>query len=520
MQIEQKSSRYTELIRETLFWLFVFALIYPFLRSGFFPTVDGPAHLYNSNLILDHFFSGGNISGQLFEFNAEPEPNWLGHFLLAGLNSFLPSWLAEKTVVVLSVILIPLGFRYLLKQYNKGGTWGVFLIFPLSYTILFYLGFYNFCMSIGLLLFALGLFEKQKGNFSAGFSIVLMLFMLLLYFAHLFSFLVFTGFVIADFLLRVIQEKTFRERSLRYLIKRFWPLLPALLLSLNFILKKGAAGEVAFVPAETLWTWIKESAVLVAMIYDYEFPYSVTLSVLWALLIVVAVAYRFYRKEKPLRSDLWLLIAVLFTALYFIAPDQMASGGYISLRIAMYFTLFALIWLALQKMHTGVFIFSMLVSGYCTLRLLEVHTTESRKLGDDADELYTAAPFIKEGKTVLPLNYTGNWLHSNLATYLGSEKKILVLDNYEASTPHFPMKWKNGKEPYGVAGDYANSDRPCLTIDRYEEISGVHVDYITRWYWNEILNDSCTKTTDSLLASQFEKVFTSPQGKLILYKRK
>jgi hypothetical protein len=517
IQTTQKSST---IIRESLFWGFMVVLIYPLLHTGFFPTVDGPAHLYNSNLILDYFFSDNGCSHQLFQFNAEPEPNWLGHFLLAALNSFLPSWLAEKTILLLSIALIPLGFRYLLSQHGRGKSWGIFLAFPLSYTILLYLGFYNFCMSIGLMLFSLGIYEKNKNNYRVRFSFAFLAMMILLYFAHLFSFLVFVAYVFSEFLLRVKNDPSVRSHALKVALKRFWPLIPTLLLSLNFILKKGAAGEVVFLPAETLWTWIKESAVLVALIYDAEHIFTTLLSVLWLLLLLFVITWRLIKKERLNANDLWFVLALLFVGVYFFAPDQMASGGYISLRIALYFTLFVLIWVGLQKLPSWIFIASMAASLLCTLKLLTIHTTESLKLSDDANELYLAAPFIEEGKTVLPLNYSGNWLHSNFATYLGSERKILVLDNYEASTPHFPMKWRENKEPYEVAGDYANSSQPCLTIDRYEKASGIRVDYITQWYWNETMVDSCTLAVDSLLLKNFTLIYTSPQGKLNLYKRK
>lgn len=510
----------TTILLEFLFWGFIVVLICPLLHTGFFPTVDGPAHLYNSNLILDYFFSDSGYSHRLFEFNAEPEPNWLGHFLLAVLNGFLPSWLAEKTVLLLSIVLVPIGFRYLLSQHGRGRSWNIFLAFPLSYTILLYLGFYNFCMSVGLLLFSLGIYEKNKNNYSFRFGFALLLMMALLYFAHLFSFLVFVAYVFSEFLLRVKNDKSMRPHVFKTALKRFWPLLPTLILSLNFMLKKGAEGEVVFLPAETLWTWIKESAVLVALIYDTEHPFTIILGALWLFLLLFIITRRVITKERLNSNDLWIILALLFFGLYFVAPDQMASGGYISLRIALYFTLFALIWIGLQKLPSFIFILSMIVTISCTVKLLDIHNAESLKLSEDANELYLAAPFIEEGKTVLPLNYSGNWLHSNFATYLGSERKILVLDNYEASTPHFPMKWKATKEPYEIAGDYANSQLPCLTIARYEKVSGVRVDYITRWYWNESLQDSCTLAVDSLLSQNFELIYTSPQGKLNLYRRK
>lgn len=516
----QATHKLSTILHEFLFWGFILVLIYPLLHAGFFPTVDGPAHLYNSNLILDYFFSDSGYSHQLFEFNAEPEPNWLGHFLLAALNSILPSWLAEKTVLLLSIVLIPLGFRYLLSQHGRGRSWSIFLAFPLSYTILLYLGFYNFCMSIGLMLFSLGVYERNKDNYSFRFGFAFLVMMLLLYFAHLFSFLAFVAYVFSEFLVRVKNNKSMRPQAFKIAFQRFWPLIPVMILSINFVLKKGTEGEIAFLPVETLWTWIKESAVLVALIYDTEHPFTMVLSVLWLLLLLFVITWRVIRKARLNPNDLWMFLAMLFLGLYFVAPDQMASGGYISLRIALYFTLFALIWIGLQKLPSPVFIFSMLVSLFCTVKLLDIHNTESLKLSEDANELYLAAPFIDEGKTVLPLNYSGNWLHSNFATYLGSERKILVLDNYEASTPHFPMKWKEKKEPYEIAGDYANSSQPCLTIARYEKVSGVRVDYITRWYWNESLKDSCTLAVDSLLSQYFEEIYTSPLGKLRLYERK
>ncbi len=506
-------------IEPYFFFLLVFIYALPVLLLHFFPTIDGPAHLYNSNLLNHYFFSPSSGVDNYFSFNAEPEPNWLGHILLCLFNSFLPSYLAEKIVILLYVFSMPIAFRALIKKLAPENIYASYFGFPLIYTLLFYLGFYNFCLSISLLLFMIYYrYERTKTVWS---KINFTLLLLLLYFAHLFSFLLFIAidlyFYCIDF------KKSRKEETTHFTFKAvllsILPYLPGILLTINFLIKKSEGGKAIFLPASTLVNWIKEAAPFITLNHDKEYLYTTSLNVVWILLFVYVLFTRLRRKEKLNVQDNWLLIALVILAAYFILPDDAASGGYISLRIVLYFFVFFIFWLSLQSIHKLFYIIAASISVILSMVLLNKHYEDSKVLSADANEMYSAVNFIEEGNSVLPLNYSSNWMHANFSNYLGSEKNIIVLDNYEAAKPHFPLKWKENKCPYNVAGDFANSNSPCLTLQNYETVSNVRVDYITRWCYSRANNDSCTIEVNSLLAEKFEKVYSSPSQKMEVFKR-
>lgn len=498
-------------------------LIYatPVLFLHFFPTVDGPAHLYNSNLLNSYFSSASSTAHNYFQFNAEPEPNWLGHLLLCILNLFLPSFIAEKIVLLLYVFLLPVTFRLLVNRLKPDNIIAVYFIFPFIYSFLFYLGFFNFCLSIGLLFGVLYYWLNHREFYTLKNGVLFSVLLLLLYFAHLFSFLLFLFIVGTHFIFNYFKTgKTQRNISFKKLCLQLLPYLPGILLTINFVLKKGASGDVSYLPVSNLIKWIVEFAPATTLNYEKEYMYAKAIAIVWFFVFVSIIIVRVKNKTLFFSNDLFLFCACCMLLLYFIFPDSAATGGYISMRLLLFFYLLFVLWMAIQNTNRIILIAAATACIVFSFVLLIIHYNDSKLLSADASEIYTASDYIPEGKNVLPLNYSGNWLHANFSNYIGSEKNIIVLDNYEAAKPHFPLRWKKNVCPYDVAGDFANSYTPCLTIDKYEKKSGIKIDYITRWYYNKGMNDSCTQRVNQLLENSFEKIYTSPDNKLELFKRR
>ncbi|MFN5628769.1 MAG: hypothetical protein ACK48W_05730, partial [Bacteroidota bacterium] len=94
-----------------IFYFVVIINLIPVLSSKFFPSMDGAAHLYNSNLI-NHLISNSNSPlHQYFVFNSEILPNWSGHFLLSLLIFISNAFIAEKILLISLLILLPVTFR-------------------------------------------------------------------------------------------------------------------------------------------------------------------------------------------------------------------------------------------------------------------------------------------------------------------------------------------------------------------------------------------------------------------------
>ena len=149
------------------FFLIVFISLLPIISSKYFPTIDGPAHLHNANLLRHIWFEGNTNLLQFFDFNKELNSNLVNHVWFAFGGLFLPSHLVEKSILVFYVIALPFSFRYLIRNIvdsENSGKVSSYLIFPLIYSFPFCIGFFNFCIGIPIILWCLGLWYKNKNN--------------------------------------------------------------------------------------------------------------------------------------------------------------------------------------------------------------------------------------------------------------------------------------------------------------------------------------------------------------------
>ena len=103
---------------EIIFYAILLINIVFLFPTRFYPSMDGPAHLYNSNLIKQLVLSNHFI-GDFFQINSFPVPNWTSHFILSFFGLFLPAWLSEKFLLILYVSGMAISFRLLIKTLKR-----------------------------------------------------------------------------------------------------------------------------------------------------------------------------------------------------------------------------------------------------------------------------------------------------------------------------------------------------------------------------------------------------------------
>src|SRR3569832_1056948 len=131
-------------LEKYFFYVILILYLIPVFLLDYFVTRDGPAHLYNSNLINHILFKHGGVSSFFFEFTPYVNANWTGHILLCILNLFLPAMLCEKIIFCIYIILLALGFRRFILTINPNNAAASWLIFPFIYTFPLNSGLYSF----------------------------------------------------------------------------------------------------------------------------------------------------------------------------------------------------------------------------------------------------------------------------------------------------------------------------------------------------------------------------------------
>src|SRR5882724_11880330 len=189
------SSRWSRLLNQLsrrqeaiAFWTVAIFYAAPVWIFAYFPTQDGPAHLYNAQILKDYGDPSAGYAA-FFELRADPLPNLTSHVLLAALMFFLPSLVAEKVVVSLIIVGFAGSFRWFLGAFGPRCQPLAWVVLLLVYNRCLWMGFYNYCLSLILIWIILGCCVRWRGRLHMPQMGVLMAMFQAAYFTHLVGFL-------------------------------------------------------------------------------------------------------------------------------------------------------------------------------------------------------------------------------------------------------------------------------------------------------------------------------------------
>jgi hypothetical protein len=444
------------------FWLLLTLHLLPLCGGRYFPTADGPTHLYNAWLWKAMLLQPAHPAHQVLAFNPNPEPNYLSHLLLVGFLSIGPPWVAEKLLLGLYVVGLPLALRYALRSGGQASAgWLAVLGFPLVYSVVLVWGFYNFCLSLILLLVVSGYWQRHTGRWRPATIAGLAGLLTLLYSAHPMTYLV-SGLLLG--LLAVVTNRAWPGRLLTELGILLLTHLPTLLLLAWYAAHKGTAtSQPALDYGANLWEWFRLEPI------HYFGSAEATYRWLVAGLLTVAVAVaglRLMRRQAAGWPVLpWALGVLLLLGAYMAMPDAIAGGSITRPRwgllsyLALLAGLAAVPWLPRWR-AIG------LGSGtLAAVLLLGFRLPKFQAFQAGVAEYQSLAPYLRPGATILPIAYDAeNRLPdalaintyiptlSEAANYLAVEHQLVSYENYEALAGYFPLVWRPGKAPLLAVG--------------------------------------------------------------------
>lgn len=518
--------------REKYFFLAAVIFNLSVVFSGkFFPTMDGPAHLYNSQIIGSLLFNNSEVLDQFYQFNSDLVPNWSGHFIMAFFNLFLPAYMAEKIMLLCYLIGLPYAFRALIKSVSKENYLFSYLVFPFTYSFVFILGFYNFSLAIVFMLFTVTFWIRKEQTIST-FRNAFILFLLLsaTYFSHLVVFGM-TVLTIALYLVfnELLANTSYRAKPLSQRVKQIFTkglvlgiaALPALILSVLYFFVRPSVNNV-YTPFEQILEWIQTIHPIIAYNKEIESVFTINLFYILLTTFILAIILRIIKlfakvKERPSTgysfvNDVWLVTAFLFLALAVILPDSNSSAGYVTVRLISLFFLFLIIWLACQKIpvwYSYVVVLAFLFLNNKLNNYYEPVITDLDKIAIDCAD---AAKHIPDHSIVAVHTYLDNWLTNHFSNYLGIDKPMVILDNYECATDYFPLQWKLESLPSMQLNNADLVEEPCYKwYVEGDKASKEKVDFIFLLGNSDIQPSACdsVRFTETLKNAElvYEKVF-------------
>jgi hypothetical protein len=245
---------------------------------------------------------------------------------------------------------------------------------------------------------------------------------------------------------------------LKKLLSLFLTALPCLIFSFLFFIKIKFPDSNNAYPFKELIKWINDARPFI--VYDYVDEEIITEQYFHILLILLVLSFILKGNNKKFETQITLekaninLIPVIFAfILLFVTPNE-ANAGMMSDRYCLLFYMFFLIWVVSRSINIKFNNILILIILLLHIGMLFKHTYGTiRKIDKDAITIKSAEKYISENSIVLPVNLSDNWLELHFSNYLGVEKSMIILENYEASVGWFPVKWNMDKMPNILLGD-------------------------------------------------------------------
>lgn len=486
------TGRDTNTGRTGVWWLVATVILCaPLLRGRYFLTQDGPTHLHNARILVDRLTGNWTPYADFYELNLALEPNWFTHAFLTGALLVVPPWVAEKALLIAYLLIFAFGF-YRLARAVGGSPMVALLAVPFAFNVPFQMGFFNFSFSVAFLPWIVAWWWRQVGTWSIGKTVGLSASLLLLYFCHPVG-LVFAGLtLVIACLLREAVPKS-------HIVQLFIAGLPSMILLALFVGRHGGAEPGGELPFGALLLMLLGNSQLV-LLQNRELFIGASL----AFVVIAAVVGGIVRMRQRAGQDqtnddrraaalAFLAVAFIALLLFFVMPDRVGSGLYLRFRLQLLIWLFAV--MALCSMPWG-------RRGERLLATLALAAalgfTIDRWSGygtiaDDLDRYLSISETLPDGAVVLPLSFdhsgrldkapwSSAYVHHmvHAAHYMGTDRPLVFLDNYEAGQGYFPIRWRPDIDPLEWMPELA-LEPPCISVETYEANTSVSIENVVVW---------------------------------------
>ena len=484
----------------------------------YFPTQDGASHIYNSYVLKEYHKHENYRLREVYELRLTLFPNWTSHAFLALLMYVFPPIICENILISICIGLLPLSLFYFLNSVQKGNAIFGLVGFIFAYNYLLHMGFYNFVLSMSLFFFTLGYWWKHKDKLTLKNIGVMYVLLIATYLTHYQSYATlmmaltfFSVFLSLYEALRVTwgyrKISADDEKSLASSLKSFAgklkptflflvSMLPAYFIMISYFLDRPrrASGHRGF-------EWLNEyffSMKSLVSFRDEHVPIGRVLLVVFAVAFLLTLiervrhVYRFRRSSESedaherlwtrivRRRDLFLLLAIILTVMYFKFPWWGYGGGWINDRIHLYIFLVLLPFFSIG-LHKYIKYATAGIIITLSLWHLGYNVQTYYLLNKDIDDAVSSIGMLDK-HTILtsrPGEWNGisdslGWKPKYVAPFghveclLAVKNGIAYLDNYEATTDHFPLFYKRKDLP---------ADYVVLWRTEYDEIEDLAGDF-------------------------------------------
>lgn len=514
------------MITERRVFVLVTALLcLPLWVLPYFPSQDGPSHLYNARVLLDMLTNPPSVYNAWYQFTPWLTTNLTGTVLLTLLTAVFPPAIAEKVIFSLCIVLLAAGVRYAAGCVSANGSFLSFLVFPIAISFFFNYGFHSFTLSVALFCFTVGFWFRRWGAFHTRETLAFSALLVALFLSHV------VPYVVACVTIGVpaVWITLRRGGIFRYFVPTALASLPSLLLFATYIAAALTHPSTATLPAAKANRLVGDNPMVAFQ--PVEAYILLCIALVMAALGLLGL-YRRLRNPHITPFDLLLPTTVLVIGTPVLLPPLVFGGGFFRSRFLLLATLLALFWLSScsfsRKERWAVVVTGILFTGLMMASLWRSYNEVNVYLG----EVVLARGVIAPTATVLNLRYShyrpqkdGRPISYRLDSFVHAGARLahvpggVWINNYEAASGHFLLSSRPGLDFPRVG---LEEEPPCVELLSWQEKTHRGIDYVALTGYPESGSGEtgCAAATFRELERQYDLIYRSRSRFVAVYKHR
>lgn len=512
------------------------------LLPSYFLTGDGPCHVYNARILHDLWINK-NVSfwDKFYMLNNKPDPNWATHIILALLQFVVSGVWAEKILLVLYIIFFAWGFYRLLKKLNPEMRLWPVAVFVFVFHHLLAKGFYNFSFSIAFFSWWIWAWLEYMDKKNVRTLGRFFLFAALAFFTHALAFVygcVTCAALLCSYALAVPAGDTLKARLASFMKTTGVLLLvltPFIFLFLRFTQQHSGIAQIDLHRDIQRYHDLYDFRSLVNLTGGEE-KYAGYVAYLLIGLFLLSLIIRCVKNFRIHKYDGFIVTLLFGLCIYLFFPDALLGGGMLVARAQLLVFVIMFCCIGYLSVYPLIADIGAVLLFICFVTMSGVRYRAVSAASDGVADYVSPVKNIRPYAVVLPMSFSHNgrdgrgkliadrnWIFCHAAQYIGAEKPLIVLDNYEANTGYFPVIWKNGEiNPYIhlCKEEGFEAQPPYAAIEDYRAESGITVDYVITWcYDSTYLSQGHVRQLMQELSDHYHITYTSPSKRTVLYER-
>jgi hypothetical protein len=314
----------------TLYLLLLAAHIGLIWWLPYFPTQDGPSHLYNL-VILRDLLHGGGEWGRYFDYQLRIVPN-MGFTLLAyPLLHFFPPLIVEKITLSIYIILMGTSVPVLQRAFGKPLSPLSFFLFPVIFNTSVLMGFYSYVLGVPIFILSLGMAWSIRDR-----SIWLKILSLnamgfLLFCIHIIPF----GFFLMSLLIMAVIESMRAKEKIETVIVSVFCMGPCLMVMFYYLFfgSKGISVDFSYLFSLSRIAYLITDLFLFSTVSFPSLQMFPAFIFIYMCVVVVyfsikSIVLKLWRQGDIFPSDAFILLLTTFlTLLYLVSPNDLFGIG-------------------------------------------------------------------------------------------------------------------------------------------------------------------------------------------------